>query len=54
MYDCGVHTLWHLKHIIELGVVHESLDSAHELRFTDDMVGKRLRLAQELWDERLL
>ncbi|KAE9409064.1 hypothetical protein BT96DRAFT_932330 [Gymnopus androsaceus JB14] len=38
MYNCGVHTLWHLKHIIKLGIVHESLDSAHQLQFTNDMV----------------
>jgi len=51
MYDCGVHTLWHLRHIIDLGFVDGSLDATHRLRFTDDMVGKRLRLAQELLNE---
>ncbi|KAE9385021.1 hypothetical protein BT96DRAFT_1007463 [Gymnopus androsaceus JB14] len=37
-YDCGVHMLWHLKHIINLGAVDVSLDAAHQLRFTNDMV----------------
>jgi len=50
-YDCGIHTLWHLKHIIEFGVVDGSLPATHHLRFTNDMVGKRLILAQELLDE---
>ncbi|KAE9389074.1 hypothetical protein BT96DRAFT_947147 [Gymnopus androsaceus JB14] len=36
-YDCGIHMLWHLKHIIELGVVDGSLHATHNLQFTNDM-----------------
>ncbi|KAJ3966095.1 hypothetical protein EV361DRAFT_954398 [Lentinula raphanica] len=48
-FDCGVHTLWHLKHVLEYReVITGSRSKQDGLSFTSDMVGKRLRLAQEL------
>ncbi|KAF5347228.1 hypothetical protein D9757_014573 [Collybiopsis confluens] len=46
-YDCGVHTLWHLQHVLEFRQVQLNCP-LHRLSFTDSMVGKRLRLTQEL------
>jgi len=49
MYDCGVHMLLHLKHVLQFQQVKLGKDCPlDELRFTDNMVGKRLELAQEL------
>ncbi|KAJ3965270.1 hypothetical protein EV361DRAFT_939665 [Lentinula raphanica] len=54
-FDCGVHTLWHLKHILEYRTVTSSGRSVDDsLSFTPDMVGKRLRLAMELLQDRKL
>ena len=41
--------LWHLQHVLEFREVHskESTGSM-ALSFMDEMVGKRLRLAQEI------
>ncbi|KAF5346216.1 hypothetical protein D9757_014048 [Collybiopsis confluens] len=48
-YDCGVHTLWHLRHVSEFRKVVAKMDNLPPgMRFTDDMVGKRLRLVQEI------
>lgn len=49
-YDCGVHTLWHLQHILEFGLVRSRCDSPR-LRFSDNMIGKHLILAQEILDD---
>ncbi|KAF5335881.1 hypothetical protein D9757_015486 [Collybiopsis confluens] len=49
-YDCGVHTLWCLKHIIEFRCAQNNCESPG-LQFTNDMTGKRLRLAREIMDE---
>ncbi|KAJ3831804.1 hypothetical protein F5878DRAFT_667182 [Lentinula raphanica] len=54
-YDCGVHTLWHLKHILEYREVMVGPQSNKDgLSFTNNMVGKRLRLAQELLEDAAL
>ncbi|KAE9389585.1 hypothetical protein BT96DRAFT_946753 [Gymnopus androsaceus JB14] len=34
-YDCGVHTLWHLKHIINLGAVDVALVVTEKAAFED-------------------
>ncbi|KAJ3765750.1 hypothetical protein FB446DRAFT_794751 [Lentinula raphanica] len=48
-FDCGVHTLWHLKHVLEYReVINGKRSEKDGLSFTENMVGKRLRLAQEL------
>ncbi|KAJ3753319.1 hypothetical protein EV360DRAFT_74606 [Lentinula raphanica] len=48
-YDCGVHTLWHLKHLLEQRQVMLGREcQVPGLSFTDDMVGKRVCLALEL------
>ncbi|KAJ3965112.1 hypothetical protein EV361DRAFT_955321 [Lentinula raphanica] len=48
-YDCGVHTLWHLKHILEYRSINLGSQSKEDsLAFSEDMGGKRFRLAQEL------
>ncbi|KAF5382238.1 hypothetical protein D9757_008922 [Collybiopsis confluens] len=53
MYDCSVHTLWHLQHIIEFrGVKLGQECPVGHFSFTENMVGKRLRLAQELLKDR--
>ncbi|KAF5378054.1 hypothetical protein D9757_011534 [Collybiopsis confluens] len=51
-YDCGVHMLWHLRHILEFHriALGRKCHPSH-LKFTDDMVGKRLRLAQEMFED---
>ncbi|KAF5374550.1 hypothetical protein D9757_012410 [Collybiopsis confluens] len=46
-YDCGVHTLWHLQHVLEYRQVRLTYP-LDQLAFTDNMVGECLRLAQEL------
>ncbi|KAF5364876.1 hypothetical protein D9757_013038 [Collybiopsis confluens] len=48
-HDCGVHMLWHLKHLLEFRQVRlgPECSQAH-LRFNDNMAGKRLRLVQEM------
>ncbi|KAJ3765956.1 hypothetical protein FB446DRAFT_794553 [Lentinula raphanica] len=52
-FDCGVHTLWHLKHILEYREITLGGQSKEDcLSFSPDMVGKRLRLAQELLRDR--
>ncbi|KAJ3711597.1 hypothetical protein C8R42DRAFT_728613 [Lentinula raphanica] len=52
-YDCGVHTLWHLKHILAYREITLGGQSKEDcLSFTQDMTGKRLRLAQELFQDR--
>lgn len=50
-YDCGVHTLWHLRHVLQFREVNISMVVPKELQFTNDMVAKRLRLAQEILDD---
>ncbi|KAF5391172.1 hypothetical protein D9757_002992 [Collybiopsis confluens] len=51
-HDCGVHTLWHLRHILDFCQIRLGAEcSPVHLRFTDDMVGKRLRLAQEMVED---
>ncbi|KAF5339520.1 hypothetical protein D9757_015107 [Collybiopsis confluens] len=48
-YDCGVHMLWHLRHLLEFRQVRVGAQcSSGHLRFNDSMAGKRLRLAQEM------
>ncbi|KAF5371065.1 hypothetical protein D9757_010287 [Collybiopsis confluens] len=48
-YDCGIHTLWHLQHVLEYRQIQMDKTSVSDsLRFTSDMVGKRMRLAQEI------
>ncbi|KAF5384608.1 hypothetical protein D9757_007521 [Collybiopsis confluens] len=48
-YDCGIHLLWHLRHLLEFRQIKLEDDcQPRHLRFTDDMGGKRLRLAQEM------
>ncbi|KAF5339940.1 hypothetical protein D9757_014437 [Collybiopsis confluens] len=48
-YDCGVHLLWHLRHLLEFRQIKLADDcQPSHLRFTDDMVGKRLRMAEEM------
>ncbi|KAF5375771.1 hypothetical protein D9757_009016 [Collybiopsis confluens] len=49
-FDCGVHTLWHLQHVISFGFVHEDCEVL-DARFTSNMVGKRVKLAQEVLDD---
>lgn len=47
-----MHTLWHLKHLIEFGQILGRQDhSLGSLSFTNDMVGKQLRLVHELLEE---
>ncbi|KAF5367322.1 hypothetical protein D9757_010090 [Collybiopsis confluens] len=49
VYDCGVHTLWHLQHVLEFRQICLGRTCCSEwLSFTDNMVGKRMRLAQEI------
>lgn len=50
-HDCGMYTLWHLKHILEFGRIREDGCIDQSLCFGKDMVGKRLRLAHELITE---
>ena len=51
-YDCGVHMLWHLRHLLEFRQIKLSDDcSVSQLQFTDNMVAKRLRLAQEMVED---
>ncbi|KAF5354345.1 hypothetical protein D9757_014334 [Collybiopsis confluens] len=51
-HDCGVHMLWHLRHILEFRQIRLGVEcSPVHLRFTDNMVGKRLRLAQEIAED---
>ncbi|KAF5373396.1 hypothetical protein D9757_009772 [Collybiopsis confluens] len=48
-YDCGIHLLWHLRHILEFRQIQlGDKCRPNHLKFTDNMVGKRLRLAQEM------
>ncbi|KAF5377988.1 hypothetical protein D9757_009835 [Collybiopsis confluens] len=48
-WDCGIHTLWHLQHVLEFrGVNLGKGCSSARLSFRDNMVGKRFQLAQEL------
>ncbi|KAF5370494.1 hypothetical protein D9757_013117 [Collybiopsis confluens] len=53
--DCGVHLLWHLRHVLEYRQI--TLDHGvgegelGHLAFTRNMVGKRLRLAREMLDD---
>ncbi|KAF5370525.1 hypothetical protein D9757_010151 [Collybiopsis confluens] len=51
-YDCGVHTLWHLQHVLEFRRVCLGQQcNLDRLSFTDNMVGKRMRLAQEIFQD---
>lgn len=50
-YDCGVHTLWHLKHVLHFRLVQGERCLSNHLQFTNNMAGKRLRLAQEMLDD---
>ncbi|THU81167.1 cysteine proteinase [Dendrothele bispora CBS 962.96] len=50
-YDCGIHMLWHLYHIGNFGSIKQDLKLPAQHRFTENMVGKRLRLAQEILDQ---
>lgn len=55
MYDCGIHTLWHLKHILKFQQVMLGTDCPlDKLRFTDDMVNKCLQLAEEIVNDCLI
>ncbi|KAF5348219.1 hypothetical protein D9757_015200 [Collybiopsis confluens] len=48
-YDCGVHTLWQLQHVLEFRQVRiGNKCELARLTFTDNMAGKRMRLAQEI------
>ncbi|KAF5362681.1 hypothetical protein D9757_014037 [Collybiopsis confluens] len=48
-YDCGVHTLWQLQHVLEFRQVRiGNKCELDRLTFTDNMAGKRMRLAQEI------
>ncbi|KAF5335612.1 hypothetical protein D9757_015360 [Collybiopsis confluens] len=54
-YDCGIHTLWHLRHVLEFRQIRQGVDVTSGLAFSDNMIGKRLRLAGEiLKDYRIL
>ncbi|KAF5361199.1 hypothetical protein D9757_013610 [Collybiopsis confluens] len=54
-YDCGIHTLWHLQHVLEYRQIQMDKTSVSDsLRFTSDMVGKRMRLAQEILRDSLV
>ncbi|KAF5369731.1 hypothetical protein D9757_011998 [Collybiopsis confluens] len=54
-FDCGVHLLWHLRHVLEFRQVLPSHghgdESLGHLAFTNNMVGKCLRLAREMLDD---
>lgn len=50
-FDCGIHTLWHLKHVLTFHEVQGKDCLSNGLSFTDNMAGKRLRLAQEILDD---
>ncbi|KAF5377991.1 hypothetical protein D9757_009836 [Collybiopsis confluens] len=47
-YDCGVHCLWHLRHLLQYRQIKPGSLAELGLAFTDNMVGKRARLAGEL------
>ncbi|KAF5344499.1 hypothetical protein D9757_015048 [Collybiopsis confluens] len=47
-YDCGVHCLWHLQHLLQFRRIKQGSAVELGLAFTDNMVGKRVRLAGEL------
>ncbi|KAE9389204.1 cysteine proteinase [Gymnopus androsaceus JB14] len=49
-FDCGVHVLWHLQHVLQFGTVQNDCVSPR-WKFSSDMIGKRLRLAQEILDD---
>ena len=49
-FDCGVHALWHLKHIIKFGLVEADCEM-HSLKFSQTMIGQHLSLAQEILDD---
>ncbi|THU78502.1 hypothetical protein K435DRAFT_876564 [Dendrothele bispora CBS 962.96] len=38
-YDCGVHVLWHLYHIVNFGRIKRNPDLPIQYQFTDNMVG---------------
>ncbi|KAF5351497.1 hypothetical protein D9757_013246 [Collybiopsis confluens] len=49
-FDCGVHTLWHLQHVLEFRQVRLGEECCPDwLAFTDNMIGKRMRLAHEIY-----
>lgn len=50
-FDCGIHTLWHLQHVLKFRCVQGVDCSLNHLRFTENMVGKRLWLAQEILED---
>ncbi|KAF5332993.1 hypothetical protein D9757_015438 [Collybiopsis confluens] len=48
-YDCGVHVIWHLQHVLEFRQVRRKRDCYRDrFSFSDNMAGQRLRLAQEI------
>ncbi|KAF5347364.1 hypothetical protein D9757_015169 [Collybiopsis confluens] len=47
-YDCGVHCLWQLQHLLQFRRIKHGSAVELGLAFTDNMVGKRVRLAGEL------
>ncbi|KAF5336700.1 hypothetical protein D9757_015357 [Collybiopsis confluens] len=47
-FDCGIHTLWHLRHVLEFRRINQAPDNGMGLAFSENMVGKRLRLASKL------
>ncbi|KAF5335033.1 hypothetical protein D9757_015260 [Collybiopsis confluens] len=49
-FDCGMHTLWHLRHILRFSTVHSECNSP-DLSLSRGMTVHRLRLALELLDD---
>ncbi|THU79054.1 hypothetical protein K435DRAFT_811032 [Dendrothele bispora CBS 962.96] len=45
-YDCGIHMLWHLYHIVNFGSIKQDRKLPAQHRFTENMVGKRLRVTR--------
>ncbi|KAF5364854.1 hypothetical protein D9757_012748 [Collybiopsis confluens] len=51
-YDCGIHTVWHLQHLLQFREIRTGPEAELlGLAFADDMVGKRWRLAREMLDD---
>ncbi|KAF5364863.1 hypothetical protein D9757_012750 [Collybiopsis confluens] len=47
-FDCGIHSLWHLQHLLRFRQIKQGPTAEPGLAFTDNMVGKRARLAGEM------
>ncbi|KAF9062825.1 hypothetical protein BDP27DRAFT_1427513 [Rhodocollybia butyracea] len=49
-FSCGLHVLYYLKHVLKFGEVRHE-DSGSPISFTDNMVGKRVQLVDDLLKE---